>query len=347
LIIIPIVIPYYQVSKEFSYTRDIRESIHNSNRLEYVFFPGDKTRLGDLLVSVIYKNDKGPYYYDGYMGLIFYILFPISVVYIFFIKKKYNLLFNIFLAIGILSFVLSLGPALQWGGKVIKLPFVIPLPYAFLYYIIPGFNGMRNPARWEMLYLMSISICIGIFLFEYFKGKTKLFRFLFSTLICLLVILEFKFPYTYYKIPTKEQFPKIYSYIKTLPANSIIAQFPIYNWDTFLGGPYPENTREYYYTLSFPKTINGTAGFNPPPWQTNIRFLIKNFPNQKSINLVKKMKANYIIVNSNEYDSIQGKKDIVDNKTFADGATIIDELKENSGLKLIRIIDSSYIYEIK
>jgi len=158
--------------------------------------------------------------------------------------------------------------------------------------------------------------------------------------------LEFKFPYNYYKIPTTEQFPKIYSYIKTLPDNSVIAQFPIYNWDTFPGGPYPENTREYYYSLSYPTTINGTAGLNPPPWQEKIRYLIKNFPNNNSISLLKSMNVSHMIVNKNEYDQISGKKDIIDNKVFQSGKEIISNLSINKEIKLIKIVDDSYVYKI-
>jgi len=345
LVSLPVIIPYYKVSHEFSYTRDIRDSIRFANRLEYTFFPGDRTVLYKVILNTFYKNDKGPLQYDGYIGLPFFVLFFFIFVYRVIFRKEVGLLFDIFLIIALVGFVLSLGPALQWGGHVIKHPFIIPLPYAIFYYLIPGFNGLRDSSRWEMLFLFASSVCISIFLASYFTNKSKLIKYLLTFLIVIAVLLEFNNPFINYKIPIKDQFPKIYSYIKTLPNNSVFAQFPIYNWDTF-PGPYPENIREYYYTLSFPKTINGTAGFDPPSWQENIRFLIKNFPNNNSLSLLKKLGVNYIIVNKDEYDQISGEKDIIDNKIFQNGKQIIGNLSINKNIKLTKIVDSSYVYKI-
>src|SRR5258705_13660421 len=45
------------------------------------------------------------------------------------------------------GFVLSFGPVPHVGGRVLW----IPLPYALLYFVVPGFSSMRAPARFAAL----------------------------------------------------------------------------------------------------------------------------------------------------------------------------------------------------
>lgn len=344
--IIPIIIPYYQVSKEFNYVRDIRDSIQFANRPEYILYPGNTTRLSNFLLNTFYKNDKGPFTYDGFIGAMFFLLSVSAILYRIKTRKKNFLLFDTFIAIGVFGFILSLGPAFQWGGHVIKHPFIIPLPYALFYYVIPGFNGLRNSARWEMLFLFSFSICIGIFLSNYLKGKKKTFKFLLTVLFCLLIILEFKFPYNYYQIPTKENFPKIYTYIKNLSKDAVISEFPIYNWRTFpeLNS---ETVREYYSTLSFTKTFNGAAGFDPPPWQEKVTYLIKYFPSEESIKLLKENGVNFIVLHAWEYDLIHNKNYNVDGKIVPKGNEVKKNLDNIKGVEFMYSIDNDYVYKIK
>lgn len=66
--VIPIVLPYYQVSREFHYVRDIRDTVHFANRPEYLFFAGPATRLGPFFASVFYRNDPGKFQHEGYLG---------------------------------------------------------------------------------------------------------------------------------------------------------------------------------------------------------------------------------------------------------------------------------------
>ena len=346
IIILPVIIPYYQVSKEFNYERDIRDSIQFANRPEYTLYPGFASRLGPILLNTFYKYDKGPFTYDGFIGGVFFVLSISAIIYRIRNRRKNYLFFDIFMTTGIFGFILSLGPVLQWGGHVIKHPFIIPLPYALFYYLVPGFNGLRNSARWEMLFLFSVSICIGIFLTYVFEKKTNVFKFLVISLFCLLIILEFKFPYNYYQVPTKDNFPKVYKYISNLPQDSVISEFPLYNWGTFPAFN-SESRREYYSTLSFYKTFNGTAGFNPPPWQKKATFLIKYFPNDESIKLLKENGVNYIVLHSWEYDLIHNKNYNVDGQVVPSGNEIKKNLENIKNVELIYSIDNDYVYKIK
>src|SRR6266850_1777823 len=73
-----------------------------------------------------------------------------------------------FLILAGVSFVLSLGPILHVAGARIW----IPLPYAALYYVIPGFSSMRAPARFASLVLLGFSV-LAAFGFDRLGGRMR------------------------------------------------------------------------------------------------------------------------------------------------------------------------------
>lgn len=346
LVLLPIALPYLQTSNQFSYVRDIRDTIHFANRPEYTFYPNESTHLKNFLISTVYTKDKGPYVYDGYIGLPFFILTFFMIIYRFiFPKKNPRNHFFIFFIIGVSSFILSLGPVMQWGGRVIKDPFIIPLPYAVLYYLIPGFKGFRNSARWEMLMLFAMSIAIGLALAKLMSKKSLLVKIFITFTICATIILEFNFPKQYAKVPKKEEFPKVYSFINTLPKDAIIIEFPIYNWDML---PYSkqELMREYFSTAHFRKMVNGGSGFTPSPWQEMVRSLMIEFPNNKSLDSLKKIKVKYIILHKSEYKILSDKSFKIKGKDIIKAELIENNLKNNAKVKLIKEFGKDYVYEI-
>jgi hypothetical protein len=54
------------------------------------------------------------------------------------------------------AIVLSLGPELRWGERTIE------LPYRFFYRHVPGFSGLRVPARISVLALFGVAVLAGL-----------------------------------------------------------------------------------------------------------------------------------------------------------------------------------------
>lgn len=325
-------LPYFNTSKTFHYVRDIRDTIHFANRPEYTFYPNSRTRLEQILLNTIYKNDKGPYRYDGYWGLPLLILFILSSIAFFRIKKENKFFPTLFILIGISSFILSMGPAFQWGGKVIKHPFIIPLPYAILYYLIPGFNGIRNSARWEMLTIFAVSVFIGLLLSEVLKKKNKLW----IVFIVVGILAEVNFPLKYVPIPTIKEFPKVYAFINSLPKDATIIEMPIFSWDV---QPYSniEFMREYFSTIHFRRMVNGYSGFSPHEWELNTKFLTKEFPDKNTLQYLKQIKVQYIILHKADYDQLP-------NVSFADIKSRAESFPE---LQFVNQFGEDYVYKLK
>ncbi len=346
LAILPLGIPYLQVSHEFNYVRDIRDTIRFANRLDYTFYPSDRTRLGTFLLQTFYKNDTSQLIYDGYLGFVIIVLSLFVLLFRFLVYRKENTYYlDAFLFIGIGAFILSFGPAFQWGEHIIKKPFIIPLPYVVFYYLVPGFKGFRNSARWEMLTVFAFSVGIGLF-FSYAMEKMKIrTKILITASICFLVLIEFNFPYPLFRIPPISSFPPVYQYINTLPQNAAIIEFPIYNWN-FLPYSPQEQVRQYYSTVHFRNMVNGGSGFSPPEWQKNTINLYLHFPDTQTITYLKHIHVDYAVIHPDEYVMLYDNNFRVQGIKPRKWETIQNAIAHTKNLHLVKQVGKDYVYEI-
>lgn len=328
LILLPIVIPYFEVSKEFNYQRDIRDSIHFALQPEDLLVGGSDSKMQSILPQNLRIDRFNNFEIKpGFIGLVFSTLALSSVIY--FLKKKKSMIEITLLVTGFIGLITSLGPALHLGRATIHQPFLIPLPYALFYYLLPGFSGFRNSARWEMLFILCFGVLIAVMLNTSFKKFSNSKRFFIYFLLGAITIWEFNYPIKFYKIPQVSEFPKVYSFISSI--NKPVIFIPICNWNDKCGTE--EFWRVYYSTQGFPKMVNGTSGFSPPIWQQTIQEINRTFPSDTSLDLIKKTGANYIVFEEGVW-----RKYGFEN--------ILDELKMNKQLKLIKQFDNTYVFEL-
>ena len=342
--IIIVASPYIVVSHTYKYVRDIRDAIHFANRPEYFFYAFGKTRLDTFLKTTFYRTPQA-LVYNGYLGMMLIVAGSLSIWrFIFNCRKKDHIALS-FLLIAVSSFVISLGPAFQWGGHVIKSPFIIPLPYAVLYYVIPGMQGFRNSARWEMLTVFALSVFVGIIATEVLRGRSSLLKFLVTVGIYLGVLGEYSFPAHLQTIPTFSQFPPVYAYISSHKYEAMI-ELPIYNWNM---APYAnkEFMRMYYSTRHFFPMVNGASGFSPPQWQKTVINIAETFPDTKTISWMKKNNIRYIILHEDDYSEMEdGKKH---GMPFIGKhlKTVQSQLKNYPSIILVKHIASDYVYRLE
>ncbi len=340
LLLLPIVLPYYNISKEFNYTRDIRDAVHFALQPEDLFYTTRVSRLYPFLNNLSFNQQaQNGEFKPGYLGVVF--TFLVILVLWRFVKnfKKNGFIFNAFVSIGLLGFILSLGPVLHLGRQTVHIPFPIPLPYTLFYYLMPGFQGFRNSARWEMLFIIAMAVAICLVLNEFFKKYSVKKKVIIYCILILGCVAEFNFPMEFKPIPQVKDFPEVNHWLVTTPPDAKIIYLPIYNWNM----PQVQNElwREYYSTLHYRKMVNGYTGFSPPPWQNLITLLYKKIPNSESVTVLKDMKIDYIIVNKKEYDTLFMQK-----SSSVDGATVIKSFNNNATLKYVKRFDETYVFEI-
>ncbi|MEK7551602.1 MAG: hypothetical protein AAB532_03300 [Patescibacteria group bacterium] len=338
ILIIPIIKPYIDVDNKYYAKRDIRDSIHFALQPEDLIYPNEHTVLEPILLEISnwQKYLRTDEIKSGYMGLMFSVL---GVFVIFYSIKKFRIL-NIvdrsFFITGILGLILSFGPALHFARQTIHSPFPIILPYALFYYIIPGFNGFRNSARWEILFMFCMAILISLTLSLILKNFKK--AWIIYIILIFGIVAEYNFPMKFYKVLSINNFPKVYQWMNTTSKDSVFVLMPIYNWNS--PNSYIELERQYFYTKNFRKVINGYSGFSPLEWQENVLFFFNDFPNTKSLEKLKNIGVDYVIVNIDEYNNLYKNKYY----RLGDGNFVISSLNKSSIIFFKEKIGQTYIY---
>lgn len=306
----PILNIYLKVSKHFNYVRPITEVIHFSLSPE----------------EIITK----------FFSPILYLLFAISLIH-FLQQKKKNKSSAFYLLLSTLCFIISLGPALHWMRKTIKIPFHIlpagrqvPLPYIFLYFFAPGFKGFRTPSRWVLMMALTMTAFSSIELKNILK-KIKVPALILILLLFLITLPQCKH---YVSIPQIKEYPPVYSWLKNQD-KKVIIELPINTW-----GKTEENKQEVYrmlYSLLHQKTlVNGYSGYIPEEYNQLVALLRNNFPSQEAIDKLKSMNVDLIILHQDEYAKIWQEK-------TREKKEQLDVLR---GIKLIKTINQDLVYEL-
>jgi hypothetical protein len=236
----------------------------------------------------------------------------------------------------IFAFLLSLGPDIRAGGRLIG----EPGPYAFLYNIVPGFDGLRVPARYAMLFVLFLSIAAG------FGTAAVLKRFRHGNVVAaaagLLVVAEsFSAPIIIngtapepgYALPpprvyTGANVPPVYRYLKNLPRpGTIVVEFP-FGETTF------ELRYVFYAATHWHPLLNGYSGFFPLSYSMRglaLRYPL-NTPDFAWRSLIEGG-ATHAVVHEQSYLSGEGKK--------------ISDWFEQRGARLVAEFDGDKVFALK
>jgi len=174
-----------------------------------------------------------------------------------------------------ISFLLSLGPEMRTGGRLIG----EAGPYSFLYWHVPGFDGLRVPARYAMLVVLFLAMAAGcgaaVLEKRYRLGGT------FALALGVFAVVEaFAAPITINgtvedtryappppRVYTGEQVPPVYRFLETLPnPGTVLVEFPFGEWAY-------EVRYVFYSTEHWHPLLNGYSGHFPLSYNLNAAML--------------------------------------------------------------------------
>jgi hypothetical protein len=175
----------------------------------------------------------------------------------------------------IAAFLMSLGPEIRSGGRLIG----EVGPYHFFYWHVPGYDGLRVPARFAMLVVLFLSVAAGL-------GATVIERrfrrggVIAVALGALAVAEAFVAPIGMngtiaegrYAMPPARVFigdevPAAYRFLKSLPApGTVVVEFPLGEWEY-------ERRYVFYSTAHWHPVLNGYSGHFPVSYNMNATFL--------------------------------------------------------------------------
>jgi hypothetical protein len=172
-----------------------------------------------------------------------------------------------FLLLSFAGYLLAAGPAVTVGGE----PSNLPAPYAQLYWHVPGFDGLRVPARYAMLGSLGLAVLAGFGAREIgrrgrFGGRAL------AVLAALFLVESTGAPIRIdrmntdpgYAAPPKvrlgQDAPDVYRFVRSLPPGTVLIEFPFGpgSWD---------QQYMFYQRMHHLPIVNGYSGGFPDWYQ--------------------------------------------------------------------------------
>jgi len=253
--------------------------------------------------------------------------FPILLLlfYVLFLRKKIrDKNFKIFFW-GIFFFILlSFGPYARFLGKLNFLP----LPYWVVYNYL-HFGFIRAPGRLSVIALLCLSVTVAYILSYLELNKNKKY-WLIALLIPIYILFENWISFSDKNLFTATSCPAIYSVVKNDQSVKSLVELPVAPAFTDM-----DNTLEFIYnsTCHFKPIFNGYSGFAPPDYNENAQ-AINTFPDEKSIQKLKKLNISHVVVHLDLVDATKRQ-------------TLEKTLKENDQIERIAGSGNDFLYAIK
>lgn len=182
-----------------------------------------------------------------------------------FARGEPGTLIGFFIASAAAAALVALGPTLEVGGARTG----VPMPYSLLYYHVPGFDGLRVPARFAMVTVACLSV-LGAFGARHLLSRGRGGRLALVALAAFFVLESTSAPIALdqrtapaggvaagpARVFTGEAAPPVYRFLSTLPASTVVLEFPF-------GAPGWDFPSVFYQRVHRHPIVNGYSGGFP------------------------------------------------------------------------------------
>jgi hypothetical protein len=193
--------------------------------------------------------------------------------------RRFDPLLVIALAVLALAAVwLSLGPVVQWGGRVIDVPPLYPT-----FARLPGYSGLRVPARFASLFLIFLGMLAGLAVQRLGMRSPRA-----ATGLAIVAASLFLWQGRAQRVPLDQpllseglapppaylapspQLPAIYQAVTHLPRTTVVAEFPF-------GDPWYDVRYMFFAATHHRAQLNGYSGIFPPSYKARQSVLWRPF----------------------------------------------------------------------
>jgi hypothetical protein len=305
LILLPFHIPYYMLKQQWGFSTSLVECIDWSADpvLNYLSPPH---LLNDVYLSL--ARFLNPMLYNPRNQMMLFPGFVLGTLAAvgglpgakWLPGSKAQHLKGLFVIVLVSSFLLSLGPFLVISGNNTSLP----LPYLLFYYLIPGFQAIRVPARFALMAVMAGSVLAALgflrlsnYLRSRWSGKrlpVRLLQGFLALFFITMFTLELGFkPLPLASIPTGRQVPAVYRWLATKEFTGPIVELP-------LGQDFWQALKYMYFsTYHWRPIVNGASRFLPPT-HVQLNAEIATFPSREAAELLSAVGVKGLVLHTNE-----------------------------------------------
>ncbi len=290
--------------------------------------------------------------------------------------RKHDPAVRAFLWTGLVVLLFAFGPVLQFstgsGAPLVPGPFhpnevttyppSTPMPWLLTYYVLPGFKGLRVPARLIGVLLMILAL-LGAYAVAWLQEKRQRGQVLrnntatafparaasprtrmpFSlrtvVLNCLLLFLPIALlieavpaylPVTH--VPTGNAVPPVYTWLANHGGEEPIVELPMAHLDENFTSQ-DEAWYDYYAIYHSHPIMNGWSG-QRPALTTQIAGVLLTFPSQDSLATLKKYHISYVVLHLGLYSP-------------AIAPTLLAQVEASPGLQRLAVFGSDSVWQVR
>jgi hypothetical protein len=276
----PFLYPYLQARRLYGLSRSVGETIQFSADLtSYICAPP----INKLWGPITQQFDK----IEGQLhpGLTLIVLAAVGAVVSF--KRgqaapPQRRMAGFALLTAISALTLSLGPKIHLLGR-----FIFPGPYFFVYMLVPGFDGLRVPARLALFFVFGAALLAGYGI-RAIMQHTRNPKWIVSILGALVLVEYFSVPIPMATVPGKGEPLPVYQWLGRQTGNLPIVELPIQGLDV---------EYNYFSVFHWKDLVNGYSGYFPP-WFRPMRTLMEAFPSSAALDFLEEIGVRFVIVHT-------------------------------------------------
>jgi len=310
VVLVPVHLPYFDVSKTWDFTRSLAElRLLSPDLLSYLSPP---PLINDAYARMLWNNDIP--------AVVEKRLFPGLVLPALAVVGSWGRVGalphdvtrrtrHVFWLIAAAAWLISLGPYLVVAGHETGLP----LPYLFLYDMVPGFASMRLPGRFALLAVLALSplAALGVLrcgeLCRRAVSSRRLSAWLTPAVALGAIALAFVElgikPMPLVAVPAGAQVPPVYRWLSAEQPGPVV-ELPFGDdmnpaWTREYSGELNDLRYVYLSTAHWLPIANGVSGFNPPTYD-EIRTVLRTLPDSPAVEYASALGIKAIVVHTDK-----------------------------------------------
>lgn len=314
---LPFILPYYAVQNEHRFARELHDVKRYCATAEnYLAVPG-KHRFYPAALKKLAGPERALFLGFTAMGL--------ALLAFFFRDEKWALSRRIYLVILFLAFLLSMGIRSKLFGLSLH-----GQPYRFLYYWLPGFDGMRVPARFAVIVGLALAVLAGIGAAGCLNRLRRPVAAAAAAGILGLAILADGWCVPIGFAELENNSPPVQVWLRDRPDVQAVVHLPMYKNSV----AYKEMNHVFWSAQNWKKMVNGYSGFFPPGYEQMTEEM-SPFPSQETLEALRRIKVNYVVLHRDQYEEQAWRKMEMKLKNFS------------AELEPVKITDSAWVLRVR
>jgi hypothetical protein len=298
-LVLPVAVAYRSVQSRFSFERSLDENVLYSSNLASFVTADARNRVWGEATSWFREQGRYSPERNAFPGLV---ALGLAILGAAVARRRWLVQYLLLLGLG--AAVLALGPVLQVTGDPAS-RLVSRMPYGFLYTHLPGFDSMRVPARFNILYGLAVAALAGLGLHALLArlgthpGRTArlLSLGLSVALVGGIAVESLNRPYPIAPIPTGAAIPPVYRWLSGQDG-AVVVELPLL-LSKERGAELVNNRYQYYAFYHGQSLVNGAGNVAPKGYQALVLEL-RDGPTPRALAILQGLGVTHIVVHDDQ-----------------------------------------------